>query len=240
MKVGAKSASRPPPSDSTSLRRAGPAWKRGLDCFLILLSLVVTVPVAVFITLFIKLVSRGPALFRQERVGFHGQRFLCLKFRTMKVDADTGAHRQHLQHLIGSNVPMTKLDVKGDSRLIPFGACLRATGLDELPQLINVWRGEMSLVGPRPAVPYECEKYADWHWRRFDAMPGLTGWWQIGGKNRTTFDEMIQMDIWYTRHQSLWLDLKIILFTIPALVSQVQEVRSANRSPGSRPVGKTF
>jgi lipopolysaccharide/colanic/teichoic acid biosynthesis glycosyltransferase len=216
------------------------AWKRALDLSLIILSAPVTIPLAAVIALLIKLVSRGPALFCQQRVGLHGQTFMCLKFRTMKVNADTGVHRNYLHELIGSDAPMKKMDVKGDSRLILFGAILRATGLDELPQLINVLRGEMSLVGPRPCLPYEAEKYSDWHKRRFEALPGLTGWWQVCGKNNTSFNEMIQMDIWYAENQSLRLDLKIILFTVPALLSQVLEVRQTNRNLPSRPVEKAL
>lgn len=216
------------------------AWKRALDLSLIILSAPLTIPLAAVIALVIKLVSRGPALFRQQRVGLHGQTFMCLKFRTMKVNADTGVHRNYLNELIGSDAPMKKMDVKGDSRLIPLGALLRATGLDELPQLINVLRGEMSLAGPRPCVPYEAEKYSDWHKRRFEALPGLTGWWQVCGKNNTSFNEMIQMDIWYAENQSLWLDLKIILFTVPALLSQVLEVRQSNRNLPAHPVEKAL
>lgn len=215
-------------------------WKRVLDLTLILLTAPLTIPLAAVIALMIKLVSRGPALFRQVRVGQDQQPFMCLKFRTMKVNADTGVHRNYLHELIGSDAPMKKMDVKGDSRLIPLGAILRATGLDELPQLINVLRGEMSLVGPRPCVPYEAEKYSDWHKRRFETLPGLTGWWQVCGKNNTSFNEMIQMDIWYAENKSLWLDLKIILFTVPALLSQVVEVRQSNRSLASQPVEKAL
>ena len=221
-------------------RQGGRTWKRVLDFSLIILSAPLSIPLAAGIALLIKLVSRGPALFRQKRVGLNGQTFMCLKFRTMKVNADTGVHRNYLHELIGSDAPMKKMDVKGDSRLIPLGALLRATGLDELPQLINVLRGEMSLVGPRPCVPYEAEKYSDWHKRRFEALPGLTGWWQVCGKNNTSFNEMIQMDVWYAENQSLWLDLKIILFTVPALLSQVLEVRQTNRSLPAHPVEKAL
>ncbi len=124
---------------------------------------------------------------------------------------------------------MTKMDLKGDPRLIPFGAVLRATGFDELPQLVNILRGEMSLVGPLPCLPYEYEKYTEYQKHRFDALPGLTGLWQVSGKNQTTFSEMIQMDISYAKHKSLWLDLKIIARTIPALISQLVQFRLANR-----------
>lgn len=152
-----------------------------------------------------------------------------LKFRSMHVNADSSVHEQHTQHLIRSGKAMVKLDRSDDPRMIPGGQILRATGLDELPQLINVLRGDMSLVGPRPCMPYEFEEYEEWQKQRCNALPGLTGLWQVAGKNRTTFDEMIQMDIRYHRESSLWLDLVIIFNTIPALVAQVLE-RRAGRS----------
>ena len=123
-------------------------WKRTLDTLLILLALPFLIPLALFIAILIRSVSAGPVLFRQERVGYLGRRFMCFKFRTMFVDADTTMHQGHLHHLMNSNTPMMKMDSRGDPRIIPFGLFLRASGLDELPQLINVLRGEMSLVGP--------------------------------------------------------------------------------------------
>src|SRR5208337_4939378 len=128
---------------------------------------------------------------------------------------------RHLEQLIQTDRPMTKLDASGDPRIISFGRLLRATGLDELPQLINVLRGEMSLVGPRPCLPYEYNKYQRWQKERFDTLPGLTGLWQVGGKNKTTFTEMICLDIRYARTRTLWLDLEILLKTFPAIVVQV-------------------
>jgi lipopolysaccharide/colanic/teichoic acid biosynthesis glycosyltransferase len=121
---------------------------------------------------------------------------------------------------------MKKLDASNDPRLIPFGAALRASGLDELPQLINVLRGEMSIVGPRPCIPYEYENYEPWQRKRFDAVPGLTGLWQVSGKNSTTFNQMIHLDIEYSERSSLALDLKIILKTLPAILEQCSEMRS--------------
>jgi exopolysaccharide production protein ExoY len=174
--------------------------------------------------------SRGPVFFRQRRVGYKGREFGCFKFRTMQVDAETRLHREHFRQLICTEAPMTKLDVRSDPRLVPLGALLRATGLDELPQLINVVRGEMSLVGPRPCIPYEYELYEPWQRRRFDAVPGLTGLWQVSGKNRTTFNEMIRLDIEYSERMSLWLDLKIILRTLPALWQQCLECRAPKRT----------
>ena len=140
-------------------RKPLPSWKRILDVLCILLALPVILPLGVLIALFIKLVSPGPAFFRQQRVGTFGKRFMCLKFRTMKIDADTSVHQDHLKHLITSNHPTQKLDCSGDKRLIMGGLLLRALGLDELPQLINVLRGEMSLVGPRPCTPFEFDLF---------------------------------------------------------------------------------
>jgi lipopolysaccharide/colanic/teichoic acid biosynthesis glycosyltransferase len=167
--------------------------------------------------------------FRQRRVGYKGREFGCYKFRTMHVNAETASHRDHFCQLMESEVPMTKLDARNDPRLIPLGALLRATGLDELPQLINVVRGEMSLVGPRPCIAYEYERYQPWQRRRFDAVPGLTGLWQVSGKNQTTFNEMIRLDIEYSERASLWLDLQIILRTLPALWQQCLESRAQKR-----------
>jgi lipopolysaccharide/colanic/teichoic acid biosynthesis glycosyltransferase len=205
-----------------------PRWKRVLDCTLVVLSLPVTLPVAVAIACLIKRKSPGPVLFQQERVGFRGQPFMCLKFRTMHCAAETVSHQSHLQDLIKSDAPMTKLD-GADARIIPFGKILRSSGLDELPQLINVLRGEMSLVGPRPCVPYEAEKYLPWQRERFNAAPGLTGLWQVSGKNRTTFTRMMELDIEYTRRKNLWLDLKIITLTIPALLVQMWDMKVAKK-----------
>ena len=213
----------------------GLRWKRTLDALLILLVLPFLIPLALFITLLIRCGSRGPILFMQERVGCQGRRFMCFKFRTMFVDAETSTHQGHLQQLMNSNTPMTKMDSKGDPRIIPFGLWLRASGLDELPQLINVLQGEMSLVGPRPCLPYEYEQYLPWQKERFGTVPGLTGLWQVSGKNKTTFVEMIQLDIKYAKTKNLWVDLKIILMTVPALAIQMLEARQA-RKTSSHPV----
>jgi lipopolysaccharide/colanic/teichoic acid biosynthesis glycosyltransferase len=189
--------------------------------------------VMLIVSALIKCVSRGPVFFRQERVGHQGRRFICLKFRTMKLNADTEAHRQHLADLMSSNEPMVKLDTKGDARLIAFGPVLRATGLDELPQLINVLRGEMSLVGPRPCLPYEYDRYENRQKRRFNAVPGLTGLWQVSGKNKTTFAEMINLDTFYAENSSVWLDMAIILRTPLALVRQVVDSRRGTQVKGT-------
>jgi lipopolysaccharide/colanic/teichoic acid biosynthesis glycosyltransferase len=125
---------------------------------------------------------------------------------------------------------MVKLDARGDSRIIPFGLLLRLSGLDELPQLINVLRGEMSMVGPRPCLAYECDNYLPWQRERFNTLPGLTGLWQVSGKNQTTFAEMMRLDISYARNKTLWLDLTIILKTIPAILGQVWQSRTKKRT----------
>jgi lipopolysaccharide/colanic/teichoic acid biosynthesis glycosyltransferase len=196
-----------------------------LDLALIIMAFPVLLPLAMLIGLLIRIVSAGPVLFKQERIGYLGERFLCYKFRTMFVNSDTAVHQGHLNQLMNSDAPMMKMDSHGDPRIIPFGRLLRASGLDELPQLINVLRGEMSLVGPRPCVAYEYEKYMPWQQERFNTVPGLTGLWQVSGKNRTTFTEMIQLDIKYARTKTIWLDLKIILKTVPALLIQIWETR---------------
>lgn len=167
----------------------------------------------------------GPLLFRQERVGLNGRRFTCLKFRTMKVNADTAVHQGHCAQLMRSNAPMTKMDARGDTRLIPGGWLLRASGLDELPQVINVLRGEMSVIGPRPCTTYEYDNYEAWQRMRFHAVPGLTGLWQVSGKNRTTFEQMVKLDIQYATNLSPWMDLKILALTPTTLIGQLVETR---------------
>jgi lipopolysaccharide/colanic/teichoic acid biosynthesis glycosyltransferase len=148
----------------------------------------------------------------------------------MHVNADAMQHQAHFAELVRSNVPMQKMDARGDSRLIAGGWLLRASGIDELPQIINVLRGEMSIVGPRPCIPYEYQQYSDWQKKRFHSTPGLTGLWQVSGKNRTTFDEMIRLDITYSEEMSVWLDTKIIFLTIPALLSQIADTKKARRN----------
>jgi len=206
-----------------------PGWKRTLDIALILAATPVLLPVMLFIALTVRCTSSGPVLFRQERVGRRGKLFRCFKFRTMVVGNNTAVHQGHLANLMTSNAPMVKMDMNGDPRIIPFGLTLRTMGLDELPQIFNVLFGQMSLVGPRPCVPYEYQQYLPWQKERFNVLPGLTGFWQVSGKNNTTFEEMIRLDIHYVRNNSVWFDLKIILKTIPALVLQVLEMVSRRK-----------
>ena len=212
-----------------------PTWKRVLDVAAVLLLLPVILPLALFIAVFIRVVSKGPILFKQERIGFRGEPFMCLKFRTMVVGADTSSHQSYLGDLMKSDAPMVKMDAKGDSRIIPFGLLLRSSGLDELPQLINVLRGEMSLVGPRPCLSYESQRYRPWQRERFDTLPGLTGLWQVSGKNKTTFTEMIQMDIDYARNKTLRWDIVIILKTPLAIVNQILDPSKPKPSQNPSP-----
>jgi len=186
-----------------------------------MLSLPVVLPLMVLIIAWIRIVSRGPALFRQERVGQDGKRFVLYKFRSMKLNAGTSRHEAYLRHLVKSDSPMIKLDLLCDSRLIPGGCLLRAAGLDELPQLINVLRGEMSLVGPRPCLPQEHAFFSPRQKERFKALPGLTGTWQVSGKNQCTFSEMNEMDIHYVNNASAKMDLGIMLRTPAALLQQI-------------------
>jgi lipopolysaccharide/colanic/teichoic acid biosynthesis glycosyltransferase len=202
-----------------------PAWKRGFDLVLCAMALPLLLLCTLFMMIVTRLVSPGPVFFRQERVGHRGDRFRIYKFRTMFVGAETKSHQDHFKDLMQSNAPMVKLDSRGDARLIPGGWLLRAAGLDELPQIINVLRGEMSVVGPRPCIPAEYEDYLPHQYERFNAVPGLTGLWQVSGKNRTTLEEMLRLDVHYTRHASVGMDLKIILLTVPTLIAQIGDTR---------------
>lgn len=206
-----------------------PWWKRPLDLLLLFLLLPAILVCFAAVATLIKLVSRGPVFFTQERVGYRGRRFKLYKFRSMQHRADTSVHQAHVATLLKSDQPMKKLDGEGDKRLIPFGRELRASGLDELPQLINVLKGEMSIVGPRPCTVYEYELYEEWQKERLNALPGLTGLWQVSGKNHTTFKRMIELDIEYARNISLWLDLEIVARTFPTLAGQMAEHAGKSR-----------
>jgi lipopolysaccharide/colanic/teichoic acid biosynthesis glycosyltransferase len=174
-----------------------------------------------------RLGSPGPVFYRQWRVGLGGRQFMIWKFRTMKVSAETQTHERYYEELIRTNCPMTKLDANGDPRLAPFGRILRASGLDELPQIFNVLAGEMSLVGPRPCLPNEFANYEPWQRERVNALPGLTGLWQVNGKDKTTFNEMIKMDLAYLSNISILLDVKIMLKTTVTIARQVFEWQQA-------------
>ena len=207
-----------------------PFWKRALDIAIALTGLVLLSPVFVVVAVLIKTTSSGAVFFRQERVGRLGKKFICWKFRTMQENTNTLIHEKHLSNLIHSCEPMIKLDSRHDPRLIPGARFLRATGIDELPQLINVLRGEMSFIGPRPCIQYEYMNYKPWQKRRFDERPGLTGLWQVSGKNMTTFEDMMRLDIAYGRCKSFWKDLNIIIKTFPAVIKEVKSVRSRRKN----------
>ncbi|MCA9245489.1 MAG: sugar transferase [Planctomycetales bacterium] len=186
-----------------------------MDVVLSTVGLVVLSPCFVVIAAYIRCVSPGPVFFRQSRVGGEGKQFTIIKFRTMHPDNDASAHRQYVGQLANSDRPLKKID--DISRLIPLGKLLRRSSVDELPQLINIFLGEMSLVGPRPDV-LDFDDYTPTQQRRFQVMPGLTGLWQVSGKNRLTFEKMIALDLTYVRKRSLLFDLKILVRTLPMLV----------------------
>jgi lipopolysaccharide/colanic/teichoic acid biosynthesis glycosyltransferase len=200
--------------------RTMPNWKRTLDILLSLPALLLLIPLFFIIGLIIKIVSPGPIFYKQTRVGLEEQLFKMWKFRSMHLNASDRVHKDHFKHLISSNSAMNKLDDINDSRIFSFGNFLRKTGIDELPQIFNVLKGDMSLVGPRPCLPYEAELYLNWQRIRFNAVPGITGLWQINGKNRTTFSQMIQYDIMYMNSISAWKDISIIIKTIPSIIAK--------------------
>ncbi len=221
-------------------RRLYFACKRGMDVALAGLALFITFPLLLFIALLIRLDSPGPALYRQGRVRLRnrsvdGDRrwelgtFTMYKFRTMYKDSSPGIHEHFMKALIRNDESeVARLRDNGhtvvnklgnDPRITRVGKLLRKTRLDELPQLWNVLRGEMSLVGPRPALPYEVEQYKPGHWRRLEATPGCVGLWQVSGWCTLDFEGTMDLDIWYVDHQSLWMDIKILLKTVPAILS---------------------
>lgn len=182
-------------------------------------------PVFLCVAASVKLSSKGPVFFRQLRIGQNGRPFRMLKFRTMFVNADPTIHQQYVEQFIQANeqpAPEGNVvhKIVDDPRVTPIGRFLRRSSLDELPQFWNVFIGEMSLVGPRPPVPYEVAKYKRWHLRRvLEAKPGITGLWQVTGRSRTSFDDMVRLDLRYARTRSLWTDLKILLATPRAVLS---------------------
>lgn len=208
------------------LKRLENAARRILDITGATLGLIVLSPLLLLIAFAIKITSPGPVLFKQKRVGQYGREFTFYKFRTMYHNCDQELHRQYITRLIENKAE--SYECKGgalykllhDPRVTPIGKFLRMTSLDELPQLLNVLKGEMSLVGPRPPIPYEVERYKTWQLRRIlEAKPGITGLWQVCGRASTTFDEQVRLDLRYVEKQSLWLDLLIILRTFKAVLT---------------------
>jgi exopolysaccharide biosynthesis polyprenyl glycosylphosphotransferase len=195
--------------------------KRIFDIVIASILLVILSPLLLLIAILIKLDSPGPVIYKQQRIGEKGQLFTMFKFRSMHVNNDPTVHKKHISRLIQQNLSPKQLSgnhkgslkIENDPRITRVGRVIRRASLDELPQLFNILRNEMSLVGPRPDVPYAVELYKDWHKRRFECPPGMTGWWQVKGHNRVSYDEMMRMDIYYIENMSLWLDIKIILLT---------------------------
>ena len=211
------------------------AAKRGLDVILAGLLLILLSPLILVIAILIRLDSAGPIFFTQERVGARRQsmgrqaiwmirNFTMYKFRSMVQNADSSVHEAYIKDFVEGRAQATpesggKFKLTNDPRVTPLGRLLRKFSLDELPQLINVLKGDMSLVGPRPVPPYEVACYGNGHHKRLAALPGITGFWQVKGRGRVTFEEMIRMDIQYVQNASLWLDLKVLFLTIPAVLS---------------------
>jgi len=196
--------------------------KRTMDLVGSTIALIVLLPVFLILAVAIKLTSKGPVFFRQRRVGQYGVPFTFLKFRSMLVSTDTDIHKQYVHSFIAGKADLSSgtsekkpvYKLTNDPRVTPIGNFMRRTSLDELPQFWNVLVGEMSLVGPRPPIPYEIEAYDIWHRRRLlEAKPGITGLWQVHGRSKTTFDEMVRLDLRYSQSWSLWLDLRILLAT---------------------------
>lgn len=203
--------------------------KRGFDLIASSLLTILATPALLIAAALIRLTDGAPVLFRQTRIGLRGEPFELLKLRTMRSNASEDLHRDYVQRWIRDGAPAVEQNgsesgrqppykLQNDSRITPVGRILRRFSIDELPQLINVWRGEMSLIGPRPALPYELDLYKDWHLRRLEAAPGITGLWQVSGRNQLSFSEMVQLDLRYLENWSLAGDLKILMRTLPTLL----------------------
>ena len=199
--------------------------ERLLDLTISIGALIALSPLFIATILFIKSTSRGPVIFKQKRMGEDGKPFTLFKFRTMHTASETERHESHVNSLMRNGQPMVKLDSLGDSRIIPFGKLLRALAIDELPQIVNVLRGEMSVVGPRPILPIEFGEYTELEKSRFMTHPGMTGLWQVSGKNALTFEEMVDLDREYSQSKNAVLYMKIILKTPMVLARQAIAVR---------------
>lgn len=215
---------RPPlaPAPPSIRRRNNPKWKRSLDLAVIVLAVPILAPLLLIVAFYIRIVSRGPVLFRQSRVGHGGRMFTIYKFRTMHVSTQSrdDTHRNYVAAYAGTGAPIRKPDCR--TELIPGGGLLRKLSIDEFPQLINVFLGNMSIVGPRPDL-MQVDDYEPWQLDRFEVLPGMTGLWQVSGKNRLTLEEMFELDIQYAQSRSLIQDLKIILLTFVVLVRERNE-----------------
>jgi lipopolysaccharide/colanic/teichoic acid biosynthesis glycosyltransferase/GGDEF domain-containing protein len=214
----------PDVTQSSSLHGFSHLLKRLIDIIGSLAGLAIFLPAFIIIPILIRCTSEGPILFRQERIGRFGRKFIFLKFRTMNANNDDAIHRDYIRKFITENGCANRVEngvdsspvykLQDDPRITPLGRLLRKSSLDEIPQFLNVLMGEMSLVGPRPAIPYELENYDIWHRQRLlQVKPGITGLWQVRGRSSTTFNEMVRLDLKYIRDRSLWLDIKILLLT---------------------------
>lgn len=204
--------------------RKGPlylATKRLLDIASAVTLIIISSPLLLACAAAIKRTSPGPALYRQKRLGRNGREFMLYKFRTMHDKADSeGIHRVFVAEFIkNGSAKRTSYKMKTDPRVTKIGQLLRRSSLDELPQLFNVLKGDMSLVGPRPPVPYELESYKSWHLKRLSVRPGMTGLWQVAGRSGVPFDEMVMLDLYYIENWSLWMDISLVLKTLPAVLS---------------------
>jgi lipopolysaccharide/colanic/teichoic acid biosynthesis glycosyltransferase len=212
------------PSHEATRRKASPRefCKRAFDVAISVLAIVMLAPVLVVVWIAIRLDSPGPAVFRQRRVGRDEKPFNCFKFRTLRHNADQNVHRDAIRRAWAkeplSNDPDAPYKLTDDPRVTRVGRWLRRTSLDELPQLVNVLRGEMSIVGPRPAIPYELEHFRDWHHKRHIVRPGITGICQVSGRGRVCPEVMLEMDVEYAMNWTLWTDLKLIALTFPAVL----------------------
>jgi lipopolysaccharide/colanic/teichoic acid biosynthesis glycosyltransferase len=213
-------AEHPAPPVTIGGSRSYVAVKRLLDLTLASLGLLLSLPLLAVLALLVKIESRGPAMYAAERVGEGGRRFACHKLRTMRTDMDDSIHRDYLRYLIENSGSVVAERLRDDPRITRVGRWLRKSSLDELPQLWNVVRGEMSLVGPRPPLPYEVDCYQPWQTGRLAVRPGLTGYWQVLGRGQVTFDSMCRMDLRYIEKRSLSLDLWILLKTPLAVASR--------------------
>jgi exopolysaccharide biosynthesis polyprenyl glycosylphosphotransferase len=171
-------------------------------------------PLFITVALLIKLDSKGPIFFKQRRVGINGKFFHMYKFRSMVQDAEQLKHRLSTQNEVEGNA----FKIKGDPRITRVGRFIRKYSIDELPQIFNVLLGHMSLVGPRPPLPREVEEYTDWEWRRLEVVPGITGLWQVSGRSELSFDQWVNLDVYYIENWNLWLDLKILIKTLPVVI----------------------
>jgi lipopolysaccharide/colanic/teichoic acid biosynthesis glycosyltransferase len=214
----------PYPSDRFAPKRTSLAFKRGIDIMGSLVLIFLLAPFFIFIPLIIKLTSKGPVFFTQKRIGQAGRLFTFIKFRSMRVQKDCSIHKEFMKNFVKNQASQSAagqpsvFKIKNDPRVTPIGKFIRKTSIDELPQLFNVLTGEMSLVGPRPAIPYEIEEYDTWHRNRvLEVKPGITGFWQVKGRSKTNFETMVRMDLQYIQRWSLLWDIRLIIQTPFAL-----------------------